>query len=269
MNDFIREAVRKWNLHDLNVIYQNPRKAVCSAFSARYGDVILKCDRSPQLFSEYRMLNRLDGSSACRVFEFDAENGWLLEERILPGSVLRGEASLERRICAFAQVFHAVHRPETSGETYLDWLCSINDFCKNKPVEPELAEMTAAAYAVCAEMFEKYPERMLLHGDLHHDNLLLRADGTYAMIDPKGVIGPEILDVPRFILNEFDTVHDGSDAEHIAEVIRQISERLGYPPEDVRKLFFMETVLANMWSYEDGEPVCREELAVAEKIKNK
>lgn len=269
MNDFIREAVRKWNLHDLNVIYQNPRKAVCSAFSARYGDVILKCDRSPQLLSEYRMLNRLDGSSACSVYDFDAENGCLLEERILPGTVLREEPSTEQRIRAFAQVFHAVHRPETNGETYLDWLSSVNGFCKANPVDPELAEMTAAAYAVCAEMFGKYPERMLLHGDLHHDNLLLRADGRYAMIDPKGVIGPEILDVPRFILNEFDTAHDGSDAEHIAEVIRQISERLGYPVEDVRKLFFMETVLENMWSYEDGEPVNREELAMAEKIKNK
>ena len=43
-----------------------------------------------------------------------------------------------------------------------------------------------------------------MHGDLHHDNILLRKDGSYAMIDPKGVAGPEILDLPRYIMNEID-----------------------------------------------------------------
>lgn len=45
---------------------------------------------------------------------------------------------------------------------------------------------------------------MLLHGDFHHDNILLGNDGEYIIIDPKGVIGDPVFDIARFILNEFD-----------------------------------------------------------------
>ncbi len=271
VNDFILKAVHKWNLRNLDVIYQNSRKAIYSAVSDDYGDVILKCDRISQLFTEYRMLSRLSGkgSAVCQVLGFDAENGLLLEERILPGTVLRREPSPEKRIRIFLQIFRKIHTPEHDGETYLDWLSEIREFCKNNPVEPELSEMAEEAYAICAEMFEKYPERVLLHGDLHHDNILLRADGTYAMIDPKGVIGPEIFDIPRFLLNELDTMHSKPDAEHIEETIVRLSENLGYSQEDIRRLFYMETVLANLWSYEDGEPINHEQLMLAEKIKTK
>ncbi len=270
MNDLIRYAAEKWSLSDLHTIYEHSAKAVYCAESQTFGSVILKWDSScTQLQSEYHMLNRLDGASACRVYDFDAENGLLLEERILPGTVLRKEPSLERRIEAFGKVFRAVHSNETEGETYLDWLRSIDVYCKTNPVETELTDMTAAAYAVCAEIFAKYPDRVLLHGDLHHDNLLLRPDGSYAMIDPKGVVGPALLDLPRFILNETDTIHAKTNTEHIAEVIFLLSKHLGYPQDDVRKLYFMEVVLANMWSYEDGEPVNHEELALAKNILSK
>ena len=43
------------------------------------------------------------------------------------------------------------------------------------------------AKQVCISLFTKYPERMLLHGDLHHDNILQTEDNRYLVIDPKGV----------------------------------------------------------------------------------
>ena len=123
--------------------------------------------------------------------------------------------------------------------------------------------MAFRAHLYCAEMFEKYSDRVLLHGDLHHDNLLLRTDGNYAMIDPKGVIGPAIMDLPRFILNELDTGHPCSDRQHIAEVIRLLDEQSGYPAADIVKLFYMETVLGNIWRMEDGEEMNWQELEIA------
>ena len=55
---------------------------------------------------------------------------------------------------------------------------------------------------------------------------------------------------------------------HIGEAIRLLGERLGYPREDVAELFFMETVLANVWSLEDGEIVDWERLELASRIMN-
>ena len=42
---------------------------------------------------------------------------------------------------------------------------------------------------------------VLLHGDLHHDNLLLDHDGRYKMIDPKGLIGHPAYDVANAFCN--------------------------------------------------------------------
>lgn len=130
------------------------------------------------------MLSRLNGSRCCKAYAFDEASGLLLEGRILPGTVLREEISLERRVSAFTDVFRAIHLPETEGETYLDWLDAAQNFCIRSGQSAEWQARAALAQSICRDLFEKYPDRVLLHGDLHHDNILLRTDGSYAIIDP-------------------------------------------------------------------------------------
>lgn len=264
MRNKINDATVRWELDHLETIYEHSTKGVYTAESKLFGPVILKIDQHrPQLESEYRMLARLSGDHSCKAYAFDESAGLLLEERIFPGTALRREASLEKRVRMFLQVFREIHMPESSGVTYLNWLERSCEYCvRNRVAE----EMASRARLFCAEMFEKYPDRVLLHGDLHHDNLLLRADGSYAMIDPKGVVGPAIMDLPRFILNEPDTDHAGSDRRHIEEVIRLLGTQSGYPEADIRKLFYMETVLANIWRMEDGGEMNRRETELAEAV---
>ncbi len=251
------------NLTNITPIFEHVDRAVYAADSPEFGPVILKRDANiPQLKSEYKMLSRLNGNRCCRAYAFDEVNGLLLEERLLPGTVLREEISLERRINAFADVFRAIHTPETEGETYLDWLDAAKDNCKD-------AAWSARAYyahAICRELFEKYADRMLLHGDLHHDNILLCADGSYAIIDPKAVVGPAILDIPRFILNEIGDAPAETAAPHIQNVIRLIAVRLSYPEKDIAKGFIMESILENLWNMEDGAEVVQQRLDIALRI---
>lgn len=262
MKDKIRVAMKKWKLNHFNVIYEHSTKGVFSAESGSFGPVILKIDQhKSQLESEYKMLERLSGHHSCKVYAFDEGAGLLLEERIIPGTVLRGEISLEKRIQIFLKVFREIHIAADSGETYLNWLERIHEYCTRHQVAEEMA---SRAHLFCMEMFRKYPDRVLLHGDLHHDNILMRTDGSYAMIDPKGIVGPAIMELPRFILNEQDTNHTGTSRQHIEEVIRMLCKQSGYPEEDIRKLFYMETVLANVWCVEDGEEMNRQELELAD-----
>lgn len=264
MENRIKHAAERWGLSHCEEIYRYPSKAVFSGFSERFGAVILKIDENErQLRSEYQMLSRLSGRLVCKVYAYDGTAGLLLEERIVPGTVLRREPSLEKRVRIFSRIFREIHVPAREGETYLDWLEGICDYCVRNHVSEELLNLAASAREICAEMFRRYPDRALLHGDLHHDNLLERADGTYAVIDPKGVVGPAILDLPRFILNELDTEHACPDRQHIDEVIRRLGGLTGYPEADIRKLFFMETVLANVWCAEGGEEINRQELEIA------
>jgi len=252
MNGQLQFAIDQWNLSNLRPIYERDQSAVWSAESENFGPVVLKWNSTGQLESEYRMLSRLQGRGCCKVYWYDRDQGLLLEERVLPGTVLREETSLEKRVEVLASVFREIHLPQQGGETYLDWLNKAYAFCESQNVSDELTRLSAQARDICAELFDQYSERVLLHGDLHHDNLLLRADGSYAVIDPKGIIGPEILDLPRFLLNEADM---SDDPAHMKRAIRLVSQACGYPEEDLRKALFMEAVLANVWCVEDGMPI--------------
>lgn len=280
MKEKIYAAIKQWKLTEVKAIYENQYKAVYSAISEEYGPVILKRNHDArQLGEEYEMLHKLNGNGCCKVFAYDAENGMLLEERLIPGMVLREEENLNKRIEVFASIFHKIHyavdcdikvqndnAQSHIAPSYMTWLEDIYQFCVKNDMNKELTEKAELARDICAEMFTKYPERMMLHGDLHHDNILQKSDGTYAMIDPKGVIGPQILEVARFIMNEIDTKYTTSAENHMYEVVQCVSNTLGFPLEDVVKVYFMEVILGNVWSVEDGEEINAEEIELATRI---
>lgn len=258
------EAVTKWELEHLWLLSGHGTKELYTGESRRYGPVILKKNMNLREFrGEYGMLSRLGCAQSARVYAFDGEAGLLLEERILPGAALRQELDPEKRVQCLSQVFRAIHTPANEGPTYLDWLRGIAEYCDNHRFSGELSGLAGEAYGICEELFQKYPERLLLHGDLHHDNLLKRADGSYAMIDPKGVVGPEILDLPRFLLNEMDAPHEGGLRDHMEKMIRLLAEQFGFPTEDLGNALFMEAVLAGVWNLEDGGEVETEAIRLA------
>ena len=118
MENQIKGAAERWGLNRCEEIYLHPTKAVLSAESERFGPVILKIDRNiSRLKSEHRMLTGLSGRHSCRVYAYDENAGLLLEERIFPGTVLRREASLEKRIKIFSRIFREIHMPAGEGET--------------------------------------------------------------------------------------------------------------------------------------------------------
>lgn len=252
MNGIIQYAADRWGLRDFHAVYEREQSGVWLCHAERFGPALLKWNSTGQLDSEYRMLSRLQGRGCCAVYGYDRERGLLLEERILPGTVLREEVSLEKRVEVLASVFREIHLPQQAGESYLDWLEAACVYCISHEVPGDLSRQAMQAREICAALFEKYPERVLLHGDLHHDNLLRNSGGSYTVIDPKGVVGPEILDLPRFLLNEADLGHDPAHMEH---AIALVSRACGYPEEDLRKALFLEAVLANVWCVEDGIPV--------------
>lgn len=287
MKEKLSYAIQHWNLSDVEIIYEESERAVYSASSPDFGAVILKLNQNiRQLREEYDMLsvmnsNRLNEEQknfCCNVWAYNAERGILLEERLLPGTVLREEVSLEKRILAFRQIFLNIHG-EVFGDgcqTYLDWLEEICSFCEKQKdnlvlKEKRFGEYNLMAFAeqakrICQSFFGKYKERVLLHGDLHHDNILLREDGSYAMIDPKGVVGPEILDLPRYMMNEIDTKYTEPAKDHMRKVLRCMSEVFGYPEIEVAQAYFMEVVLGNIWCMEDGEEINEEEIRIAQEI---
>lgn len=265
-----RRVMQTWALTGLEPVYESDRRAVFLAESENFGPVVLKYNtNSAALSQEYAALCAFSGKSFCKVFAYDAEAHLLLEERILPGTPLRAEPDIHQRLRCFASVFQSIHRPTAIAcPTYLDWLEKAYTNCLNLPLPADITQQMETALQFGQELFSKYSDRVLLHGDLHHDNILRSSDGSYRVIDPKGVSGPAVFDIPRFVLNELDPALGSADIPHIRSVIHILSELLRYEESDLAKLFFMETILANVWSMEDGEPADMQSLSVAAGFKD-
>lgn len=67
----------------------------------------------------------------------------------------------------------------------------------------------------------------------------------------------------RFILNEIDMVSFDKSKRHIEQVILTIGKALNYSIIDIKKLLFMEIMLANVWPIEDGGRINGQQISLA------
>ena len=245
---------------EMDTIDQENMGAICFAKTDEYGNVVLKINKNADaLLSEYHALLDFAGERCCRVYEFSEEEGILLEERINPGSTLREEKSFHRRMDEFARLFLSIHPILSDREykTYLQWIQSAAKFCESHRKESNLIDFSpifGAAKTInsLAESLYKKYNSVLLHGDLHHDNILKKQTGIYCVIDPKGVIGPSVFDVGRFLLNEIDCAAEAEKEKHITKAIQILGEKLSFSEEELLKVLYIETWLACIWDLEDG-----------------
>ena len=111
-----------------------------------------------------------------------------------------------------------------------------------------IMELTAAIVALNQL---KEPCEVMLHGDLHHENILLDEQRGWLAIDPKGVIGPRAYQPARFLNNRLP---EGSSEKH-ADMTRLrldiLSEILDCPSATLAAAAFLDRILGTSWSLED------------------
>ncbi|MCR2822577.1 aminoglycoside phosphotransferase family protein [Lederbergia panacisoli] len=262
--DFYEKVLRiidvyaeKWGLASFQFIPSYSANIVFTCHSKYFGDVVLKIGNpnAREIFTEFNTLNEYDGRRFCRVHKADIENGVILEEWIKPGIPLRDENNLEKRLSVFASLYRALHVTPAKSElypTYMEWVDKITAYMSKRQDCKELYLYMKKAQDICQSLSSTYSQKMLLHGDFHHDNILLGSDGEYKIIDPKGVVGDPIFDVPRFILNEFGDDITPELHVKINDIINFLEKSLDIPNDVMRKCLFVETAMGICWCVEDG-----------------
>jgi streptomycin 6-kinase len=102
---------------------------------------------------------------------------------------------------------------------------------------------------------------VMLHGDLHHDNILQQDDGEarrslgeggWVVIDPKGVIGEPAYEVAAFIRNPIPKLLEHDTARDIIHNrVTRFSEILALPAQRILDWCFVQAVLSWAWALED------------------
>ena len=114
-------------------------------------------------------------------------------------------------------------------------------------------------------------KNVILHGDLHHRNLLVTPEKSIYFIDPKGLLGDPVFEVGAFIRNPLDvlTSADRSTSwldETLRKRIEIFSEVLGVSQYRVWGWSYAQCVLASIWSIEDQDLKWKKWLQVAEAL---
>lgn len=105
-----------------------------------------------------------------------------------------------------------------------------------------------------AELFEALcdsADDRVLHGDLHHDNVL-RAGDEWKAIDPFGRVGDAGFDCGPMLYNPDPPRRDEELLKLVPARIEQLADGYGMPVERVRAWGFVMGVLSEVWNAEGG-----------------
>ena len=108
-------------------------------------------------------------------------------------------------------------------------------------------------------------ESVLLHGDLHHENILAAERAPWLGIDPKGVIGEPTYETGALLRNRLPNLLDAPQAVRVlTRRIDQLSEELNLDRTRVRNWAMAQVVLSVWWTIEDGGRISDDDLTCAE-----
>jgi streptomycin 6-kinase len=106
-----------------------------------------------------------------------------------------------------------------------------------------------------AELCETQGPTRLLHGDLHHYNVLRDHERGWLAIDPKGVVGEIEYEVGAWLRNPGELPDILTSPVIIQRRIGTLSSRLGLDASRVLRWAFAQAVLSAIWLVEDGYAV--------------
>ena len=244
---------QKWELSDITFATTSPHNIILFCKSKMYGECVLKLYG---LMWEYNALHEYRNSNKfCMVFEFDTETRAMLIERIIPGTMLKNESSLERRMSVFSELFYGLHIKPKHPEnffSYPKWVCDRTEAMKAFEDNTKLYVYALKAKEVFSEMSSVYDKEILLHWDLANENVLLGKDGMYKIIDPMGFVGDPVLDIGRFILKEYWDTDSNKRKETVDNIINYFEVKLRIPKKIIRQCFYIDTIFLNCHMAEIG-----------------
>lgn len=216
---------------------------------------------SDHLSYEAEALACFAGRGAVRLLDRDAPRGALLLQRAEPGSMLR-ELVPERDDEATAivvDVLRRLHEPAPDGARLPDLsrhAVSFRRHLAERPDHPALPRsLVTRAAGLFDELVASATERVVLHGDLHHDNVLLANSQAWMAIDPHGEVGDPGYDIAPLLYNPEPGMRDDALRDLVPARIERLADGLGIPLDRACAWGFVGAVLSEVWDAEDGGPV--------------
>lgn len=236
-----------WELHKMELVQSTSHNnLIFYAVSEKYGDVIFKILLNNGFDKEISALRSFQGSKFVSLYEYSLADKIYLMERITPGTTLFEGTTRNKRIEILSDIFNELHPEPPENHmfpTYFDWFKSGEVGTRNRKDCDSIRSYLEKAEKTIFHINENYPHRLLLHGDLHHENILKNGAEEYKVIDPKGVVGNPVFDLSRFILDEFRDDLTSESKSTVIDFVQAVGDSVKIPCDTLLQCLFIETVI--------------------------
>jgi streptomycin 6-kinase len=211
-----------------------------------------------------------DGQGMVRLLDAEEEVGAQLLERLVPGTPLSTladdaaatsiAAGVMRQLRQFAPAAH--HYP-----TVADWGRGFERLRSrfDGGTGPLPAVLVERAERLFAELDASMAAPVVLHGDLHHFNIVAATRSPWLAIDPKGVVGEPAYETGALLRNPVPELLALPDPARLTRRrVDQLGEELGFERVRIRDWGLAQAVLSAWWSIEDAGTGWEFAIAVAE-----
>ncbi|WP_430789768.1 aminoglycoside phosphotransferase family protein [Virgibacillus flavescens] len=253
----VQRYLKEWNL-----------RLIAPVSNLSYNYVVQVKDREETLYilklgvpgndfqNEVKTIQLYDGEGCARLIKADAEQGAMLLELLMPGQMLSEVEDESLVLQHYIKVWKAIRRPlpkDCSVPMIADWSAALDRYQQkfkddDGPVAVDRIKMARDFFAELIATSE--PE--LLHGDLHHENILYSNQHGWMAIDPKGVGGDRYFDLISFLFNHL--LDKENPKALLAYRIEFFCEELELDCVRLLKAAIAMSTLSVCWSIDDEDP---------------
>ena len=255
----------KWQLSNIKTLdysFFNENKLILAYSEFYKKDVVVKIGPKFVIDRERKALQYLQGDACVKLLDFDEKASALLLRYVKSGTTLKvffDDDKDESATIIFADLIKILHQfpyqaDDNNFETIDQWLRLLDDFKSQYIPQAMLLKASKLSH----KLLQTQGTRYLLHGDLHHENILQRGD-TWIAIDPKGVIGELEYEIGAFMRNPIDSLLGPDyELEFVTGVytiecrLDKLSKLLNFDKQRLLDWSFVQAVLSACHAEQDG-----------------
>ena len=202
-------------------------------------------------------LQHWHGRGAVRMLRADPRRRAILLERLTRRDLTTVDD--DEACLVVADLYGRLHIPAPGRLTPLTghlerWLDDLAGIPRDAPVPRRFVEQ---AISLGRDFLaDAATVGVIVHGDLHHENVLADADGRWVAIDPSPMSGDAHYELAPMLWNRLDT--HASDVRHdIRRRFFTITDAANLDPDRARDWVIVRMILNAHWAIEDAERASR------------
>ncbi|MCO4781752.1 MAG: fructosamine kinase family protein [Candidatus Cloacimonetes bacterium] len=247
----LQNYLKKWSLEN-PVHLTNTATAYLYHVDSRFGPAVLK------IFTELGIKDESSGTDylkACAgegvVKLFAADEGAQLLE------LLHGEGFSKYNDQNASEIFVGILRNTFTCQNIapnhkLRSLESLLNVFERIKTPTNLNILFDRAKNIFKQLSATQDRNVLLHGDLHHENVMKNQDGLYLCFDPKGFVGDPSYEIATILNNPTNSPQITLDLSVFKNRVEYFSNSLNLPVSRIIGYFYVYLCLSIAWSIEDG-----------------